>query len=67
MKKMASIKEYIEQLDQIRQLNKLNYSLLFRGQADSSWTTQSTLERTGIAEIQACFKKSVHGIFRGRL
>lgn len=51
MKKITSVKEYIEQLGQIRQLNKLGYSLLFRGQADSSWTIQSTLERVGIAEI----------------
>lgn len=51
MKKVSSIKEYIDCIEKIRGWNKYDYSLVFRGQSDSSWTIQSTLERAGIKRV----------------
>ena len=51
MEKVSSVKEYIERIEQIREQNKLGYSLVFRGQGDSSWEIKSTLERSGIKSI----------------
>lgn len=45
MKKIYSIKEYIERIEQIRTWNKFGHSLVFRGQGCSSWKIKSSLER----------------------
>ena len=45
MEKISSVKEYIEHIEQIREQNKLGYSLVFRGQGNSSWEIKSSLER----------------------
>lgn len=49
--KVNSIKDYIDCIEQIRKKSRLNYSMVFRGQGDSSWEICSTLERVGIPEI----------------
>jgi len=51
MEKVSSVKEYIERIEQIREQNKLGHSLVFRGQGNSSWKIESTLERAGIKSI----------------
>ena len=51
MKKVSSIKEYIECIEQIRLLNKRKLPMFFRGQCNSEWPIRSTLERAGIERI----------------
>ena len=51
MKKVSSIKEYIDRIEQIHTWNKFGLSLVFRGQGDSSWEIRSSLERAGIKSI----------------
>jgi len=51
MKRVSSIKEYIECIEQIRLLNKRKLPMVFRGQGNSSWKIKSTLERVGVKNI----------------
>lgn len=51
MKKVSSIKEYIECIEQIRKRNTLRLPMVFRGQGNSEWPIRSTLERAGIDKI----------------
>jgi len=51
MKKVSSIKEYIECVEQIHLLNKKKLPMVFRGQSHSEWPIQSTLERAGKKNI----------------
>ncbi len=51
MNKIASIKEYIDCIEKIRDWNKFEHSMAFRGQGNSAWTIRSTLERAGINRV----------------
>lgn len=51
MKKVSSIKEYIDCIEEIRSLNKQKLPMVFRGQGNSEWPIRSTLERAGIDKI----------------
>ncbi len=51
MKKVSSVKEYIDCVEKIRGWNKLSNSIVFRGQGNSSWVIQSTLERAGVKNV----------------
>lgn len=51
MKRVSSIKEYIECIEQIRKRNTLRLPMVFRGQCNSKWPIRSTLERAGIERI----------------
>lgn len=51
MKKVSSVKEYIDCVEKIRGWNKLGNSFVFRGQGNSSWVIQSTLERAGVKNV----------------